>query len=193
MVDPGGLSDPHVLEGAEAVLVTHEHFDHFAEEMLRQALQRNPELRIWTNTSVARKLDDLGARVTVVGEGAAFTAAGFPVQVYGTWHEVIHPDLPKVGNIGFLIGDKLFHPGDALTVPDVAVDTLLLPVHGPWSTTGQLIDCVREVAPRQAFAIHDGALNVVGTAMVAGFLGENGPGLGAPYRQPEAGVPVEVG
>lgn len=193
VVDPGGLTEPQALDGADAVLVTHEHFDHFAQDTLRKAAESNPALRIWTNTSVAAQLDGLGSRVTPVGEGEAFTAAGFDVKVHGTWHAVIHPDIPRVGNIGFLVDDALFHPGDALTVPDITVDTLLLPVHGPWSTTGQLIDYVREVGPKQAYAIHDGALNDVGTAMVGGFLGENGPNTGARYDRLTTGASVEIG
>lgn len=193
VLDPGGLTDPAVLEGADAVLVTHEHFDHFSEEALRRAAAANPALRIWTNGAVAARLDGLGGRVTAVGDGEAFTAAGFEVRVYGTWHEEIHPDIPRVGNVGFLVDGAVFHPGDALTVPDVPVDTLLLPVHGPWSRTGQLIDYVREVAPRQAFAVHDGALNEVGVSMLVGLLGENGPGSGAPVGRLDPAVPVSVG
>ncbi|MEW2622809.1 MBL fold metallo-hydrolase [Streptomyces sp. NPDC048106] len=193
VVDPGGLTDPQALEGADAVLVTHEHFDHFSEEALRRAAQSNPALRIWTNTSVAGRLDGLGTRVTAVGEGSAFTAAGFDVKVHGTWHAPIHPDIPRIGNIGFLVDDALFHPGDALTVPDTTVDTLLLPVHGPWSTTGQLIDYVRAVAPRQSYAIHDGALNETGTTVIAGLLGPNGPGTGAPHHHLPPGESVDIG
>ncbi|NUP68183.1 MAG: MBL fold metallo-hydrolase [Nonomuraea sp.] len=191
VVDPGGLTDPRALDGADAVLVTHEHFDHFSEETLRNAVQSNPALRIWTNTSVAGQLDGLGSRVTPVGDGDAFTAAGFDVKVHGTWHALIHPDIPRVGNVGFLIDDALFHPGDALTVPDAAVDTLLLPVHGPWSTTGQLIDYIRAVAPRQSCAIHDGALNEVGAAMIGGLLGGNG--TGGRYHRLAAGTSIEIG
>ncbi|MEK8169042.1 MBL fold metallo-hydrolase [Streptomyces sp. M19] len=193
VIDPGGLTEPHALDGADAVLVTHEHFDHFSEEALREAARNNPALRVWTNASVAGRLDGLGSRVTAVGDGETFTAAGFEVKVHGTWHAVIHPDIPRVGNIGFLLDDALFHPGDALTVPDTTVDTLLLPVHGPWSATGQLIDYVREVAPRNAYAIHDGALNDVGTAMVGGFLGETGPGTGAGYHRLATGESAQVG
>jgi L-ascorbate metabolism protein UlaG (beta-lactamase superfamily) len=193
VIDPGGLTGPEALDGADAVLVTHEHVDHFSEERLREAARRNPALRIWANASVARLLDGLGARVTAVGEGEAFAAAGFDVRVYGTWHAPIHPDLPRIGNVGFLVDEAVFHPGDALTVPDGAtVDTLLLPVHGPWSTTGQLIDYVRAVAPRQAYAIHDGALNDVGTAMVGGLMGDNGPGIGAPYGRLAAGASTSL-
>ncbi|WP_042397471.1 MBL fold metallo-hydrolase [Streptacidiphilus carbonis] len=173
VVDPGGLTEPSALDGADAVLVAHEHFDHFSEEVLRRAAEDNPALRIWTNSAVARKLDGLGARVTAVGDGDRFTAAGFDVSVHGAWHAVIHPEIPRIANIGFLIDGALFHPGDALTVPGTQVATLLLPVHGPWSTTGQLIDYVREIAPRDAFAIHDGALNDIGTAMLGNFLGSD--------------------
>ncbi|MEV3986873.1 MBL fold metallo-hydrolase [Nonomuraea sp. NPDC049758] len=193
VVDPGGLTEPQALEGADAILVTHEHFDHFSEETLRRAAGSDPALRIWTNASVARRLDGLGARVTAVGEGEVFTAAGFEVRVYGTWHALIHPDIPRVGNIGFLLDGALFHPGDALTVPDSTVDTLLLPVHGPWSTTGQLIDYVRAVAPRQSYAVHDGALNDAGAAMVGGFLGGSAPGSGSRYDRLTVGASVEIG
>lgn len=193
VIDPGGLTDPSALDGASAVLVTHEHFDHFAEGTLRAAAEANPALRIWTNGAVAKQLDGLGSRVQVVGDGEQFTAEGFDVKVFGTWHAVIHPDIPMVGNVGFLVDGALFHPGDALTVPGTPVETLLLPVHAPWSTIGHLVDYVREVAPGQAYAIHDGALNDVGTAMVGGLLGEQGPGIGAPYARLRSGESVAVG
>ncbi|MFE7725188.1 MBL fold metallo-hydrolase [Streptomyces anthocyanicus] len=193
VVDPGGLTGPEALDGADAVLVTHEHFDHFSEELLRRAAAARPALRIWTNSSVAKRLDGLGAQVSTTGEGDAFSVAGFDLTVHGTWHAVIHPDVPRMPNIGFLVDESLFHPGDALTVPDAPVGTLLLPVHAPWSTVGDLIDYVREVAPRDAYAVHDGALNDVGTAMVEGFLGERGPGVPARYRRLAPGASVRIG
>ncbi|MEU2246936.1 MBL fold metallo-hydrolase [Streptomyces sp. NPDC019224] len=193
VIDPGGLTDPGALEGADAVLVTHEHFDHFSEEVLRRAAAARPGLRIWTNSSVAKRLDGLGARVTVTGEGDAFDAAGFGIRVHGAWHAVIHPDIPRIPNIGFLVDESLFHPGDALTVPDGPVTTLLLPVHAPWSRVGDLLDYVREVAPRDAYAVHDGALNDIGTAMVEGFLGEHGPGVPARYHRLAPGASARIG
>ena len=51
-----------------------------------------------------------------VGEGDTFEAAGFGVEVHGQLHAVIHPDLPRITNIGFAVnGGAVFHPGDALT------------------------------------------------------------------------------
>jgi L-ascorbate metabolism protein UlaG (beta-lactamase superfamily) len=192
VIDPGGLTDPSALEGAHAVLITHEHFDHFVEAPLRAAAEADPALRIWTNASVAGQLEGLGSRVTVVGDGDLFTAAGFEVRVHGTWHAVVHPDIPRIGNIGFLVDGAVFHPGDALTVPDTRVDTLMLPVHAPWSKIAELIDWVREVAPNRAYAVHDGAINDMGIGLVGRLFSEQGPGIGAPYTRLAAGESVAV-
>ena len=132
VLDPGAFTEPEALDGADAVLITHEHFDHFEEGRLRAAAEANPGLRIWTNGAVADQLTGLGeGRVRRVGHGDTFTAEGFEVEVHGEWHAQIHPEIPLVGNVGFLVDGQVFHPGDALTVPEREVDTLLLPVHAP--------------------------------------------------------------
>jgi L-ascorbate metabolism protein UlaG (beta-lactamase superfamily) len=192
VLDPGMFTDPGVLRGASAVLVTHEHPDHFAPEPLRAALDADPALEVWTNGSVASRLEGLGSRVHVVGDGDAVSVAGFDVTVHGELHAVIHPDIPRVGNVGFLIGGALFHPGDALTVPGEPVATLLLPVHAPWSKTSEIIDYVRAVDADQAFAVHDGLLNDAGLGAVGGLLGERGPGTPTPYSRLAPGDSVEL-
>ncbi|TDT95860.1 L-ascorbate metabolism protein UlaG (beta-lactamase superfamily) [Streptomyces sp. 846.5] len=172
VLDPGVYSEAEALDGADAVLITHEHFDHFEESRLRAAAEANPALEIWTNGDVAEQLTGLGAgRVHRVGHGDAFTAAGFEVEVHGEWHALIHPDIPRVGNIGFAVDGKVFHPGDALTVPDRPVPTLLLPVHAPWSKTGEVVDYARAVGAERAFALHDVLLGPLGLAGVERFIG----------------------
>ncbi|MBC9712729.1 MBL fold metallo-hydrolase [Streptomyces sp. TRM66268-LWL] len=159
VIDPGlfGAADDAV--GADAVLVTHEHPDHFAEDRLRAALEANPGAEIWTLRSVADQISAaFPGRVHTVGNGDAFTASGFDVRVYGELHAVIHPDLPRITNVGFLVDGSVFHPGDALTVPDHPVDTLLLPVMAPWSKVSEVIDYVREVKPQRTIDVHDALL-----------------------------------
>ena len=53
VIDPGAFTDPAALQGASAVLVTHEHPDHFVPDRLRAALDADPALEVWTNASVA--------------------------------------------------------------------------------------------------------------------------------------------
>ncbi|MEU2132946.1 MBL fold metallo-hydrolase [Streptomyces sp. NPDC018352] len=159
VIDPGGLSEEDAAVGADAMLVTHEHFDHFDEGRLRAGMEANPAAEIWTLRSVADRLTAaFPGRVHTVGHGDTFTAAGFDVQVHGELHAVIHPDIPRITNIGFLVDGSLFHPGDALTVPDRPVDTLMLPVMAPWNKISEVIDYVREVGPRRAIDIHDALL-----------------------------------
>ncbi|MFD8704243.1 MBL fold metallo-hydrolase [Kitasatospora sp. NPDC059648] len=178
IVDPGAFTDPAALAGADAVLITHEHMDHFEESRLRAALEADPALRVWTNGAVAAQLEGLGQRVTVVGEGDAFEIGGVGVSVHGEWHAVIHPDVPRVRNIGFLFDGRLFHPGDAFTVPPHAVETLLLPLAAPWSKASEVIDYVRESGPRRAVPVHEATLSPIGQMVATRLLGPDGPGVG---------------
>ncbi|MFD9485279.1 MBL fold metallo-hydrolase [Streptomyces sp. NPDC059991] len=175
VIDPGAFSEADAALGADAVLVTHEHPDHFAEDRLRTALEANPAAEIWTLRSVAEKISAaFPGRVHTVGHGDAFSAAGFDVQVHGELHAVIHPDLPRITNIGFLVDGSLFHPGDALTVPDHPVDTLMLPVQAPWSKISEVIEYVREVGPRRAIDIHDALLTDLARPIYDTHLGNLG-------------------
>lgn len=159
VIDPGGFSEEDAAVGADEILVTHEHPDHFDEGRLRAAMEANPAARIRAPRSVTERISTtFPGRVHTVGEGDTFDAAGFEVEVHGSLHAVIHPDIPQIANCGYVVGGSLFHPGDALTVPGRSVDTLLLPVHAPWSKISEVIDYVREVAPRRALDVHDGLL-----------------------------------
>ncbi|MFD3885474.1 MBL fold metallo-hydrolase [Streptomyces microflavus] len=159
VIDPGGFSEDDAAIGADVLLVTHEHPDHFNEARLRAGLEANPAAEIWTLPSVAEQLSAaFPGRVHTVGDGDAFSAAGFDVTVHGELHAVIHPDIPRITNVGFLVDGSVFHPGDALTVPGRSVDTLLLPVMAPWNKISEVIDYVREVEPRRAIDVHDALL-----------------------------------
>ena len=192
VIDPGAWSDPSALDGATAVLITHEHQDHFEPQRLRAALDTDPALEVWTNTSVAAQLEGLGGRVHVVGNGDAVSVAGQDVTVHGELHAQIHPDVPRILNVGFLVGGQVFHPGDALTVPGPPVATLLLPVHAPWSKVAEVIDYVRAVEADRAYAVHDGLLNETGLGFYGGLLGERGPGTPTPYSRLAPGDSVEL-
>ncbi|MEW1657336.1 MULTISPECIES: MBL fold metallo-hydrolase [unclassified Streptomyces] len=193
VIDPGVFSEEDAAVGADAILVTHEHPDHFEEGRLRRAMEADPAAEIWTLASVADQLSAaFPGRVHTVGEGDAFTAAGFEVEVYGQLHAVIHPDIPRITNIGFLLdGGTVFHPGDALTVPeDRTVETLLLPVHAPWNKIAEIIDYVRAVAPRRSVDIHDSLLQDHARPIYDSLIGGLG---GAEHGRLTPGARTEVG
>lgn len=188
VIDPGAFSEPAALDGVDAVLVTHEHFDHLDVGQLTDALARRPSVTIHTHPSVLSKLDDLGEVTTAVESGERFEAAGIPVRAYGGWHAEIHPDLPRVPNLGFLIADSVYHPGDSFDVPtDAEVDTLFVPVSAPWLKLSEAVEFVRAVAPRRALALHDGLLNDAGHKVTDGNMTKL---AGCDYARLPAGTSV---
>lgn len=174
VLDPGTFSERVALDGADAVLITHEHFDHLDVEALTEALDKNSALRIYTHPEVTPKLGDLASAVTEVQPGDEFEAAGFAVRVYGGLHAVIHPDLPRISNVGFFI-EGVYHPGDSFDVPtDADVETLLLPVSAPWSKLAEAVEFVRQVAPGTVHPIHDALLSDIGLKVFDSMIGNLG-------------------
>ncbi|MEV6103657.1 MBL fold metallo-hydrolase [Streptomyces sp. NPDC051940] len=194
VIDPGAFTEEDAAADADALLVTHEHVDHFNEQRLRAALDANPGCELWTLASVASQLAAAyPGRVHTVGHGDTFTAAGYDIEVHGELHAVIHPDIPRITNIGFVVDGSVFHPGDALTVPDRPVDTLLLPVMAPWNKIAEVIDYVRELKPTRAIDIHNALLSDVAPLIYDRMLGPNGPGVaGAEHLRLTPGESVEV-
>jgi L-ascorbate metabolism protein UlaG (beta-lactamase superfamily) len=179
LIDPGTFTPDaqRLLTEADAVLITHEHFDHFDDALVRAALWSRPELHVYGPAEVTEKLGADGGlveRVTTVKPGDAFEAAGFPITAHGGRHALIHRDIPQVDNVGYLIDDAVYHPGDAYFVPETTVPTLLLPTSGPWTKFGDAADFVRAVRPERVIQIHELMLSDLGQSSAAMILGENG-------------------
>jgi L-ascorbate metabolism protein UlaG (beta-lactamase superfamily) len=195
VIDPGTLSERKALDGVDAVLITHEHFDHLDVEALADALGKRPSIEVYTHPDVIEKLEGLSGVVHPVVPGDEFTAAGFQVRTYGGLHAIIHPEIPRIANVGFFIegtGGRggVYHPGDSYDVPtDAEVDTLLVPVAGPWMKMAEAIDFARQVAPRRAYALHDGVLNDVGLQLADTLMGTMSR---AEYGRLEPGQQVEL-
>ena len=166
VIDPGKFTERAALDGVDAVLVTHEHFDHLDVDVLADTLAKRPAVTVHSHPAVVAKLDALRGVVTAVNSGDSFSAAGCVVRAFGGWHAEIHPDIPRVPNLGYLINESVYHPGDSFDVPaDAHIDTLFVPVSGPWLKLSESVDFVRAVAPRRAYALHDGLLNDNGYAV----------------------------
>jgi L-ascorbate metabolism protein UlaG (beta-lactamase superfamily) len=173
VVDPGEFSEPSALDGADAVLVTHEHADHLDVPAVTAAVSRNPALRIFAHEAVLPLLDGVAEATTSVAVGEEFEAAGFQVRAYGGQHAIIHPYVPVFANLGFLITDgstNLYHPGDSFAAPDREVETLFVPLNAPWTTIAGSLEFLRTVRPGRAFALHDGLVNERGAAVYGKHL-----------------------
>ncbi|TRO59118.1 MBL fold metallo-hydrolase [Streptomyces sp. IB201691-2A2] len=164
VIDPGTWSEPTALRGADAVLVTHEHADHI--DVLRLAGLGVP---------VYAPADADIPRLEIIGvsSGTEFTAAGFRVRAVGGRHAFVHDGRPECANLGYVIDEAVYHPGDSLHVPEQPIETLLVPAQGSWMKTAEAISFVKAIEPRRAFPIHDAQINDRGLSSVNGWLAES--------------------
>ena len=167
VLDPGAFTEREAVEGATAVLVTHEHADHLHVEHLAAT-----DAPVYTIEAVRDQIASadpaVAERVQVVSPGEQIDV-GVPVTTLGELHAVIHEDLPRFRNSGFVVdvgGTRIYHPGDSFTPAGGPVDLLLLPIHAPWSKISEVIDFARSVGARHSVAVHDGLLNDTGLAVV---------------------------
>jgi len=155
LIDPGCFSSGfEALTGLTGVLVTHIHEDHLDVDRLHALLERNPEARVVCDEASAACMAQRGVKGQLVHDGDVVDL-GVPIGVYGREHAIIHPDLPNVPNVGYLVADRFFYAGDAFTVPDAAVEVLAVPVGAPWMKLSEAVDYLRRVQPRVAVPVHD--------------------------------------
>ena len=114
-----------------------------------------------------------GLTTHVLDTAHGMPAAGMTIRAVGGQHAVIHADIPRIVNVGFVIDTPdgpLYHPGDALHVPDEEIATLFVPVSAPWLKLAEAIDFTRAVKPERAYALHDSLLVDAGQQMVTGHM-----------------------
>lgn len=160
LIDPGVFSSGYDAETQlDAVLITHQHQDHIDTEALPALMAANPDAMLVCDAGTLETIEQLGLQAHTVQPGERFTVAGTSVRVTGGEHAVIHPDIPRIGNVGYLLDDGAFyHPGDAFHVPDERVDVLGLPTAAPWLKAAEAVDFLRAIAPRIAVPIHEAVL-----------------------------------
>ena len=162
VVDPGGLTNPVLgLEHVDAIVITHEHPDHWTADQLHRILDTNRDAVVLGPSSVAKAVE--GVEVRVVAPGEQVEAGDWTLRFFGGNHAVIHPTIPIVENVGVLVNERLYYPGDSFYVPvGVEVDTLAAPAGAPWLKISEAMDFVGQIAPRRAFGTHDGVLSAAG-------------------------------
>jgi L-ascorbate metabolism protein UlaG (beta-lactamase superfamily) len=191
LLDPGSFSEGfEALEGLTAVCLTHQHIDHLDTGRLRLLLDRNPGVRLVSDEGSAEGLGQAGADVEVVHDGDELDLDGLRVAVRGRDHAVVHPDVPVVPNVGYLVGGRLFHPGDALTEPGGPVELLAVPAGAPWLKLADAVDYLRRVGPRVAVPVHEKVLSEVGIRSHYGQLEQLG-GQGS-FQVLDDGRPFEL-
>lgn len=163
LFDPGTWSeDVSNLKNIDALFLSHEHQDHTDPERIKILLANNSQLKIYTNSGVGKVLDETNIPWTEFTNGQKQTINGLEVEAIGEKHAEIYPSFPIVDNTGFLIGGRLFYPGDSFTVPNKPVEILALPVCAPWLKSAEAIEYAKKINPKMYFPVHDAMLKFPG-------------------------------
>jgi L-ascorbate metabolism protein UlaG (beta-lactamase superfamily) len=166
VVDPGELTAAAALDGADAVLYTHAHYDHFGAGLL-SALPGLDALPVIGPAALGEAVAAAGASLTALAPGGSVTVAGVPVRAIGGVHAEIFPGSPTGANLGLVFGDdEIYHPGDALVAPEGAVGVGLLPVYAPWARLSDFAAFADALPAELLVPIHDGFLTGLGQTSV---------------------------
>lgn len=192
VLDPGSFT--RALEGTAetvAVVITHEHADHWTAEQLDRLRAANPALRILGPAGVAAAAE--GFDVETVVEGDVVEVGPFELRFFGSRHAVIHSSIPVIDNVGVLVNGRFYYAGDSFTVPrGVDVEVLAAPSGAPWMKIAESIDYVLELAPRHAFATHERVLSEAGQKLGHDRLGWATREGGGEYHALEPGDVLEL-
>jgi len=175
LLDPGTLSHGfEELSDLDAVIITHQHVDHLDAERLPLVLESNDRAVVLAEPEVAVELTRVGIDAVPLHPGESRPLAGMVAAGVGGRHAVIHPEIPRVGNVGVLLSavgePTLFHPGDAVDVVPAGVDVLALPVSAPWAALRECAEFLRATGPSRWFPLHDGLLGPAGRAVYLRLL-----------------------
>jgi L-ascorbate metabolism protein UlaG (beta-lactamase superfamily) len=154
LIDPGTL----VRDGAtlddllpvDAVLYTHEHADHLDRDWAEQLRDRG--VPIHANAAVGALLG-LEAEHIVRG-GQRFTAGGFSVEAFDLPHMPMVDGSPGPPNLGFLLDDRLLHPGDGIDLAGLYAEVLAVPIAGPSLSARGAYVMVEDTRASYAVPIH---------------------------------------
>lgn len=182
VVDPGELSPDFVDPGnVVAVVVTHIHGDHLDRAKLAATLARNPSAVLLAHQEVVESCPDIA--VTAVAAGDIMTAGEFRLRFTGGDHALVHPGTPMCANLGVMIDEEVYYPGDSFTEPGAPVKTLALPIAAPWMKTSEGMDFLTKLKPERAFPTHDAVLSEDGKDSVESWMKMAAEKAGAKYNR----------
>jgi L-ascorbate metabolism protein UlaG (beta-lactamase superfamily) len=189
VIDPGGFSTDFIApEHVVAVVITHEHGDHLDHDQIAAIVDKNPEALIIGPEAVVANIEVFQTKAVHAGD--TISVGAFALEFFGGEHAVIHDSIPPVANLGVLVNDLLYYPGDSFTLPDRPIDTLAIPASAPWMKIGEAMDFLAHVLPRFAFPTHDAILSAEGKEITDRLLGMTAKKNTLEYRRLEQ--PVDI-
>lgn len=191
VIDPGELTaDFGPVDNVVAVVITHVHGDHMHAAHLQKIIAANPEVTVFTTPEAAKEWGDTHA--TAVKAGDEQTVGPFNLRFYGALHSAVHADWPQNQNVGVLVNDNFYYPGDSLTIPDRKVKVLAAPAAYAWLKLGEAIDFVKAINPQSFIRTHDRPLSEEGIDTANSWFQKASEKFGPKYEPLNPGDSMEL-
>jgi len=191
IIDPGAYSKSlGTPDNVVAIVLTHEHQDHFNPDNVKRIVEANPEVEILAHESLADKFE--GMKFHVVAAGMGVQVGPFHFEFFGGLHAEVHPNIPIVANLSVMVDDTLYYPGDSFSIPHKMVTVLALPTSAPWLKFRESVDFLTEVKPEWAFTTHDVFASDEGQALIDQIVPMFAKNVGSDYRRLKIGETVEL-
>lgn len=166
VLDPGSFTSPlEDLHSVVAIVLTHEHADHWTPEHLNRILALNPEARIFGTPATVAAAASAELTVTPVAAGDEVTVGPFQLKFVGGQHAIIHSSIPQIDNVGVIIKGVFYYPGDSFFVPEGHIDVLAAPASAPWMKTSETMDFILAIAPKRCVQSHEMVNSQIGNDM----------------------------
>ncbi|HET9721618.1 MAG TPA: MBL fold metallo-hydrolase [Candidatus Saccharimonadales bacterium] len=151
LIDPSGQEKGRVGDFGklDAILYTHEHMDHFEPDLAQQFADAG--VTVYANASTAKQAK---SPPQVVTDGQELDIKGLKVQARELPHCLLVDGSTSVQNTGYLVADKLFHPGDGKELAGLQVDTLATPLSGPDISAHDAFAFAKQVSAKNVIPIH---------------------------------------
>lgn len=157
--------DYSIFAKPDYIFVTHEHFDHYDEALIRQL--KTDKTRLIMNKRCAEMFGE--GEVMVNGDNLQiaddFTVEAVPAYNTTEGHLQFHPKGRDNGYVITLDGLRIYIAGDTEDIPEMAnindIDIAFLPCNQPYTmTTEQLAKAAKTVKPKVLFPYHYAQTNV---------------------------------
>lgn len=159
-----------ILDKADILLVTHEHFDHLSLDDIKKV--SSDKTTIVTIPACKKELSGMKVKeVRAVKPGDKLEFGDVALEVVPAYNlnkfrEPGRPFHPKEeGKVGFIVsvnGVRVYHAGDTDPIPEmksVKTDVALLPVSGTYvMTPDEAAEATRMIKPKLAIPMHYGAI-----------------------------------
>ncbi len=164
-IDPWSkMGDYSKLPKADVILVTHEHFDHYDKDLIKQLLKDNTKMI--TTSTVATDFGKRGNRA-ILANGESVTFDGVKVEAvpaYNIQHlrDGSNPFHPKGRGNGYILtidGLRIYIAGDTENVPELKeikdIDVAFLPLNLPYTMDNAMFeDLAKSIKAKYLYPYH---------------------------------------